>query len=461
MRAPSSPIDGDDHPEARDVTRKLAQYAVATRFEDFPEGVRREVGRSLLNWMGVAVGGSHHEAAEIALAAVRPFSGPPQAGLFGRSERLDVINAAMINGISSHVFDFDDTDLLTAVHPSAPVMPTVLALAELNRVSGRDVATAIVLGFEAECRLARAVQPALGAIGWHPTGAVGVFGAAIAAGKLLGLDEQRMCHAIGLAATQPVGVREMFGSMTKSFHPGRAAQNGLLAAFLAEKGYTSSLQGIEAKRGWARVVSATQNWQAITDGLGEDYEIYRNTYKPFACGLVVHPVIDGCIQLRNEHNLTAEMIERIVLDVDPIVLELTNKRTPRTGLEGKFSVYYVAALAIVAGRAGEAQFSDGMVCDPVITALRDRVSATADPSVAKQQAHIRIHLKDGRRLERFVAEAVGSVKNPMSDAALEAKFMDLAEGVLPVDRTRHLMELCRSIERLGDAGDVARAATTG
>jgi 2-methylcitrate dehydratase PrpD len=411
--------------------------------------------------LGVAVGGSRHQAVEIALAAVMPFSGPPQAGIFGRLERLDVINAALINGISSHVFDFDDTDLLTAIHPSAPVMPTVLALAELNPVSGRDLVTAIAMGFEIECRLGRAVQPALGAIGWHPTGVVGVFGAAIAAGKLLGLDEERMCHAVGLAATQPVGVREMFGSMTKSFHPGRAAQNGLLAAFLAAKGYTSSFQGIEAKCGWARVVSTKQDWQSIADGLGEDYEIYRNSYKPFACGLVVHPVIDGCIQLRNEHNLTADMIERIVLDVDPIVLQLTNKRTPRTGLEGKFSVYYVAALAIVAGCAGEAQFSNGMVCDPVITALRDRVSVTANPSIAKQQARVRIHLRDGRVLDRFVAEAIGSVKNPMSDAALEAKFMDLADAILPADRTRRLIDLCRSVERLADAGDVARAATPG
>src|SRR5262245_17981241 len=420
MRTPSQTTAGEDPSEASNITRKLARYVVATRCQDLPEGVRREIGRSLLNWLGVAVGGSRHEAVEIALAAVQQFAGPPQAGVFGRSERLDVLNAALINGISSHVFDFDDTDLLTAVHPSAPVVPTVLALAELNRASGRDVVTAMVMGFEAECRIARAVQPALGAIGWHPTGVTGVFGAAIAAGKLLGLDEERMCHAIGLDATQPVGVREMFGSMAKSFHPGRAAQNGLIAAFLAEKGYTSSLQGIEAKRGWGRVVSVKQDWQAVTARLGEDYEIYRNAYKPFACGLVVHPAIDGCIQLRNEHNLTADMIERIALEVDPIVLELTNKRTPQTGLEGKFSVYYVAAVAIVAGCAGEAQFSNGMVCDPVITALRDRVSVTANPSIAKQQARVRIHLKDGRVLERFVAEVVGSIKKPMSDAALDA-----------------------------------------
>src|SRR5262249_27047159 len=265
MRTLSETTAPEDPPEARDVTRKLARYVVATRFQDLPEGVRREIGRSLLNWLGVAVGGSRHEAVEIALAAGTPFSGPPQASLFGRSQRLDVINAALINGISSHVFDFDDTDLLTAVHPSAPVMPTVLALAELNPVSGRDLVTAIAIGFEVECRLGRAVQPTLGAIGWHPIGVVGVFCAAIGSCTLLWLDEERMCHAVGLAATQPVGVREMFGSMTKSFHPGRAAQNGLLAAFLAEKGYTSSLQGIEAKCGWARVVSSKQDWQAITD----------------------------------------------------------------------------------------------------------------------------------------------------------------------------------------------------
>ena len=458
MPPPNATTTGGDLDEAKGVTLTLARYIVAARFEQLPERVRREVGRSLLNWMGVAVGGARHEAVEMALAAVRPFAGPPQAGLFGRSERLDVMNAVLINGISSHVFDFDDTDLSTAVHPSAPVLPTLLALAEMRRVSGRDFVTAMVMGFEAECRLARAVQPDFGAIGWHPTGAAGVFGAAVAAGKLLGLDEVRLCHAIGLAATQPVGVREMFGSMTKSFHPGRAAQNGLLAAFLAEKGYTSSLAGIEAKRGWAHVVSVKQDWRVITDGLGDDYEIYRNTYKPFACGLVVHPVIDGCIQLRNEHGLTADSIERIDLDVDPIVLELTNKKTPQTGLEGKFSVNYVAALAIVAGQAGEAEFSDAFVRNPAITALRDRVTATGNASIAKQQARVRIHLKDGRVLERFVAEAIGSLKNPMSDASLEAKFADLAQGVLPTGQSRRLIDLCRTVEELDDAGDVARAA---
>ncbi len=454
MPAAAEPAPAEPH----EVTQTLARYLVAARFEDLPEAARKEVARSLLNWMGVAVGGSRHEAVQIALATVTPFSGPPQAGVFGRTERLDVLNAPLVNGISSHVFDFDDTDLTTAVHPSAPIAPTLLALAEYRKISGRDFVTAMLLGIEAECRIMRAVTPTHQDAGWHATGTAGVFGAAVAAGKVLGLDEARMCHAIGLAATQPVGLREMFGSMTKSFHPGRAAQNGMLAALLAEKGYTSSLQGIEAKRGWANVVSTQRHYQAITDNLGAQYEIYRNSYKPFACGLVVHPVIDGCIQLRDENHLVPAMIDRIDLGIHPIVLELTSKRTPKNGLEGKFSVYYAAAIAIIAGRAGEQQFSDAQVLDPVVVALRDRVETSVDPSLAQDQARVTIRLKDGRVLERFIVHAVGSVEVPMTDAQLDAKFTDLVAEILPADRTRRLIELCRGVEHLDDAGDIARAA---
>jgi 2-methylcitrate dehydratase PrpD len=298
-------------------------------------------------------------------------------------------------------------------------------------------------------------------IGWHATGSVGVFGAAIAAGKLLDLDTAGMCHAIGLAATQPVGLREMFGSMTKSFHPGRAAQNGLLAALLAEKGYTSSARGIEARRGWANVLSNARDYQAITGNLGVRYEISRDSYKPFACGLVVHPVIDGCIQLRNENKLTPDMIDRIDLAVHPIVLELTANRGPVTGLEAKFSIHYAAAIGIVAGRAGEAEYSEAMVRDPIVISLRDRVEPTVDPASRQDQARVTIRLNDGRVLERFVANAVGSVENPMTDDQLENKFHELVKGILPANQARHLMILCRNVEHLDDAGDIARAAAGG
>jgi 2-methylcitrate dehydratase PrpD len=325
-------------------------------------------------------------------------------------------------------------------------------------MSGRDFLTSMVAGIEAECRIGNAVYPAHYDRGWHITGTAGVFGAAAACGRGLGLSEQQMVWALGLAATQPVGLREMFGTMTKPFHPGRAAQNGLTAALLAARGFTSSEVALEGKSGWANVLSTSRNYLEITGNLGRTFEISLNTYKPFACGIVIHPTIDACIQLRNEHRLTADVIERIDLRVHPLVLELTGKKTPATGLESKFSVYFAAALAIAAGSAGMRDFSDANAKNPAIVALRDRVTATVDPAIKEEQVRLTIVLKDGRRLEKFIEHVVGSVERPMSDADLEAKFRGLADGVLTESRTRSLITRCWEIEQLRSAADVATAA---
>jgi 2-methylcitrate dehydratase PrpD len=250
----------------------------------------------------------------------------------------------------------------------------------------------------------------------------------------------------------------MFGTMTKSFHVGRAAQNGLTAAILAAKNFSSSEQPLEAKNGWANVLSTTHNYAEITARLGSSYEILLNTYKPYACGIVIHPTIDGCIQLRNQHKLSAEQIERIELKVHPLVLELTGKKAPQTGLDGKFSVYFAAALAIVEGRAGIAEFSDAMARDARIVALRDRVSVSIDKAMHEDQARIAITLKDGRRLEKFIEHAKGSVEQPMTDAELEEKYAGLAEGVLPAAQARKVMELCRQVETLPDASVLIQEA---
>ncbi|HEX4278055.1 MAG TPA: MmgE/PrpD family protein [Bryobacteraceae bacterium] len=452
--------DGPEKPAAPppDVTRILAKYVVSAKLSDIPQPVRKEAGRTLLNWVGCTIGGSRNEAVDIAVSALSQFFGPAQASLLGRKERTDIFHASLLNGISSHVLDFDDTHLRTIIHPAGPVVSAILALAEYRPVSGADFLNAMVLGIETECRIGNAVYPAHYDAGWHITGTTGVFGAAAAAGKLLGLSGQQMTWALSLAAAQPVGLREMFGTMTKSFHPGRAAQNGLTAAFLASKNFTSSDHGIEAKSGWANVLSPRRNYAEITGKLGQSYEISLNTYKPFACGIVVHPAIDGCIQLRNQYHLTADQIERIDLRVHPLVLELTGKKTPQVGLEGKFSVYHAAAVAIVEGAAGEQQFSDRAVRNPVIVGLRDRVTATVDPSIKEDQVRIAIILKDGRHLDKYIEHAVGSVTNPMSDKDLEAKFAGQAEGVLATGQTRQVMDLCWAIETLPSAAVLAKAA---
>ena len=287
-----------------EVTRTLARYVVNAKFEDVPEAVRHEGVRSILNWLGCAVGACRHEAVESALEALRPFGGPSQASILGRPEKVDILLAALLNGISSHVFDYDDTHLRTIIHPSGPVASALFPLAEFMDVSGADLLHAFILGVEVECRIGNAVYPEHYDVGWHITGTAGVFGAAAAAGKILGLNEQQMIWALGIAGTQSSGFREMFGTHCKSFHPGRAAQNGLASALLAQKNFTSSNQVIEAKRGFANVMSTRHNYDEITENLGKSFEVTINSYKPFACGIVIHPSIDACVQLKKEHKLT-------------------------------------------------------------------------------------------------------------------------------------------------------------
>ncbi len=445
-------------PAATGVTKTLAHYIISAKYEDLPPAVRKEATRTLLNWVGVAVGGSHHPTVDDAIAAMKPFSGPPQAGILGRRERFDILNAAMINGISSHIFDYDDTHLKTIIHPAGPVVSAMLALSEYHPVSGKDFLNAVVLGVETECRIGNAVYPDHYDRGWHITGTAGVFGSAAATGKLLGLTEQQMVWALGIAASQPVGFRESFGSMTKSFNVGRAANNGMTAAILASKNYTSSDQMIEAKRGWANTISDKRDYREITEGLGQHYEAALNTYKPFACGIVLHPAIDAAIQLRNQYKLKPEQIDHIDLRVNPLVLELTGKKTPREGLEGKFSIYHSVAIAIIEGAGGEKQFSDRAVRDPVVVALRGKVMPVVDKSIKPEQVDMTVVLKDGRKLNKFIQHAVGSVEVPMSDQALETKFSDLAEGILPPAQVRRLMDACWNIEKLPSAAAVAQAA---
>jgi 2-methylcitrate dehydratase PrpD len=333
------------------------------------------------------------------------------------------------------------------------VAPAILALAEYRPVGGRDFMAALVIGIETEFRIGMAVTPAHYKTGWHITGTAGVFGSAAAAGRLLGLSEQQMCWALGLAAAQPVGLQEMFGSMTKSFHPGRAAQNGLTAALLARAGYTSSERALEAKRGWLNVLSTACDYAALA---GPGWEILNNSYKPFACGLVVHPVIDGCLRLRDAHGLTPDMIERIEVAVHPRVMDVTAIKEPASGLEGKFSVYHAAAVAVVEGAAGEQQFSDEVVRADAVAALRRRVSVTIDPALGKAQARVAIVRKNGERLAVFVEHAVGSVQNPMSERSLEDKFRGLCAGILSPGKTDRLIDLCRGADKLADAGDIGR-----
>src|SRR5687768_2825852 len=351
-------------------TRTLARFVAESRLGDIPEATQHEGKRALLNWLGCAIGGSRDETVERALAAIDPFSGPRTASLIGRGEKLDPLNAALVNGLGSNILDYDDTHMKTVIHPTVPIAAAVFALAEHRHATGAQLLEAFILGVEVECRIGNAVSPEHYAIGWHITATCGVFGAAAAAGKLLGLDAARMTWALGIAATQASGLTATMGSMSKSYNMGHAAKSGLIAALLAETGFTSSDRGIEAPRGFAHVSSRSVNLNEITDRLGETWELSWNAYKPFPCGIVLHAAIDGCIALRNEHRLTAEGIDRVETRLHPLALDLAGKPAPTTGLEGKLSVYHAVAVALLYGKAGVAEFTDECVRRPEVLALR-------------------------------------------------------------------------------------------
>ena len=439
-----------DH-NAPPITRLLAEYIAHHPSRGWDDAVDHEAHRTFLNWLGCAVGAAHHEAAASALRAVQVLAPSAQASLAGRSERVDVASAALINGITSHTFDFDDTHLKTIIHPAGPVASAVLALAELQGNSGRDVIDALVIGIDVACRLGNMVYPDHYDRGWHITGTTGMLGAAAACARLLKLDADRTQMALGIAASQPVGLREQFGTMTKPFHPGGAARAGLMAALMAREGFTSSPRAIEAPRGWAQVVSTKCDWREVTDALGQRFEISFNAYKPFACGIVIHPSIDACVQLR-EKGVKPDEVERIDLRVHSLVLELTGKKEPADGLQGKFSVFHGCAAGLIFGRAGEEEFSDHIVTREDVVALRRKVQATVDNTIREESADVTAWLKNGEKVHLFVEHAIGSLERPMTDAALEAKFQQLSHPVLGEAKTRALIEACW---QLGQAAHVS------
>lgn len=442
------------------VTKILAEFVANYDASRLPSEVRHQVARGLVNWAGCAVGGSRHAAVTHALAAFRPFMGVGQSSVLGRSERVDALNAALLNGISSHVLDFDDTHHATLVHPSGPVLSAMLALAQYQKIDGPTFVESIALGIEVECRIAMGVCPAHYDIGWHVTSTVGGFGAAAAVGRALKLDAKQMAWAFGIAATQASGLREVFGTMCKSLHPGRAAQSGLSAALMARAGFTSSERVIEAPRGFAKVMSTHSHLNDTIEGLGEKWIVMDNAFKPYACGLVIHPVIDGCIAMHAKQLFKPQNIASLHMRVNPLVLELTGKPQPTTGLEGKFSVYHSAALVSLTGFSSSKHYTDDAVRGEEVTALRQKVTVEIDASIRVDEAHITVTLQDGTTHYHHVDHALGSLERPMSDANLNQKFTDLVSDILPASQVQQGLEKCWQVNALPDAGVLGALLST-
>ncbi len=435
--ARNTQVSADHH--APPVTRLLAELVAQHPSRGWSDAVDHAAHRTFLNWLGCAVGAAQHESVNAALAAVHMLQPAPQASLLGRTEKVDMASAALVNGISSHTFDFDDTHLKTIIHPAGPVASALLALAEHQGSSGRALIDALVLGIDVSCRIGNAMYPDHYDRGWHITGSTGTVGAAAACARLLGLNVDQTQMTLGIAASQPIGMREQFGSMTKPFHPGGAARAGLMSALLAQQGFTASPRALEAPRGMRQTISTKNDWSEIIGELGQRFEIAFNTFKPFACGIVVHPGIDGCAQLRAQ-GVRPEQLASLEIKVHSLVLELCGKKEPADGLQAKFSIYHGCAAGLTFGCAGEDEFSDAVVTRADMVALRRKVVATVDDSIDEAAADITAVMQDGSRVHVRVEHAIGSLQNPMTDTQLEAKFHGLSDAVIGTAQTANLIQ---------------------
>lgn len=437
------------------LTRRLAETVSTLVFEDLPPAAVAAARRGVLDWTGCALAGSGHPSVAILLRTLSSLSAGGETTVVGHPARLAPLEAALVNGQMGHVLDFDDTHMGGVIlHASSAILPALFAISERRPVTGRDVAVAYAAGFEAGVRAGRAA-PDHHAGGWHLTGTLGSIAAGAAAARLLGLDTARVSNAIALAATQAGGMQQNRGTMAKSFHAGKAASNGLLAALLAAEGFDGSAEILEGRRGFCRIYSARTDEAALVDGLGADWEITRNGHKPYACGVVLHPAIDAMIALAADVGAPSDAVA-LEIAVNPAAVSITGVARPGTGLKAKFSITHTAAVAFIDKAAGIRQFSDARAADPAVRALAERIAVVTDDTLARDQARATARTADGRTVISTVTHASGTVDNPMSDAAMTAKFMDNAAPVLGPAGAERLAGAIDGLSDLADAADIVR-----
>jgi 2-methylcitrate dehydratase PrpD len=441
-------------------TQEIASYVAKTRYRDLPLTVIRLAQGLVLDGLGVALAGQTEAGTRIILNLTRRMGGREEVTVLGTSHKLPAPHAALVNGVSAHAMDYDDTQLSTSkeavygllTHPTTPVLSTALALGERERISGAQLLLAYIVGVEVECRIADAINPRHYQSGFHSTATIGGLGAAMAAGKILGLDEAALRRTLGMAASMAAGLRENFGTMTKPLHAGRAAENGVMAALLAEAGHTAAANVLEARRGFFNALAGGYDERKISGRLGNPYFMEQPgiSVKPYPSGSLSHPAQDLILDLVKAHDLYADDIEAIEVGTNSNVPNALIYPMPKTALEGKFSIPFCMAIGVLERKAGIAQFVDKKVRESRVIELMKRVTLYVDEEMEslgydQVRSKIRVRLKDGKVIEGRADVARGHPQKPMSWAELSDKFRDCAALVLP---RKNAEEVIRLVGRL-------------
>lgn len=448
-------------PPDANATRALAEFVVGTEYASLPAPVVEHIRRLTMDTLAVSIGAAADPSVGILSDYVDLLGGDPQATVWGTGKRVNLEQAALVNGHLANLLTYGDTywSEPTTVHVCPAVLPPVLALGEWLHASGADCALAIAVGYEAEVHVAMSAGWTHHRRAWHVSGTMGSFGAAAAAGKMLGLSVDQMVHAFGIAGSQAAGTIEPLGSMTMGLLTGIAARSGVQAALLARAGFTSASDILTGKYGFHAVFQSDQNIDALFDGLGTRWELPKARFKPFGCGSNLFAVIEAAITLRNDHGVRAEDVEVLEAHIDPHVLVPTGKGEGdlKSGMDGKFSVPHATAVALIDGAAGPAQFTDARLRDPEVASLRERVRPLADDSVTRTEARLVARLTDGRVIECHVPHAPGvTAENPMTEQQLVVKFRSLVEPALGVERANQILSSVGRLEQLDDIAELTK-----
>ena len=448
------------------IASELARLINATRFEDLPEDVVHWARIGVLDTVGVTIAGSDYDGARILAEALSPASGP--ALVFGTNRRISVLDAAHINGIASHALDFDDCNNTVGGHPSAPVLPALFALAEQLGADGREFIAAYVAGFETECKISMGVNMYQYTKGWHPTGTLGVFGAAAACARLMKLSDEQTAIALAIAASSSSGIKSNFGTMTKPLHVGHSTRNGLLAAQLARGGFTANPEAFEHKQGYFEVFNGKGNYAAdiIVPAWGKPWDIVQPgiAVKSYPCCGSTHPAIDCMLELVQKHNLKPEQVARIDSWTHTRRLEHTNRPDPQSYLDAKFSVQYTLARALKDRTVKLEHFEGDNWKDPATRAMLPKIHVatyTTEQFPADNHfgAEVKVTLTDGRVVSTKTDQALGrSVDKPLPADMLKAKFDNCAARALSTDNVARLYAAIQDFENAKDVREIAALA---
>lgn len=439
----------------------ITQFIVTTRFEEIPSPVIGRAKELVLDCAGVMIAGSMHPAMDIIIELIHEMGGTGQASVVGKGMRTNVSLAAFANSTMAHVLDYDDTSRsMRDGHPTAPVLPAVLALGERGGASGKKIVEAYILGSEVEMKIGSSVIPAHADKGWHTTGTLGSLGAAVAAARILGLDVARTRAALGIAASEAAGIIQNFGTMTKSFHSGAAAQHGIIAALLAKKGFTASIHALEGKAGFYDVLcdGGMDNVARISECLGNPYDLVLPgvDIKRYPCCSSAHGAIEGVLQLAREHDLRPEAVEHIRVGVSYKVPNVLAYRSPETDLEARSSMHFCVAVTFLEGKVTAEQFTDRNLADPRVHDLMRRVEMYIHPdlqtreSLAHEFTSVTMCLRDGTEYSVKIEKGQGSLSAPLEGEEVVQKYRECAQSSLTREGVERSLKMIQDLENLRD-----------